>query len=98
MFISGGSRMAEIAVQIMGIFALMFGGITVAVLWFTHSSQKNKSKEALQKQKIEIYDKHFREMVRIECPYCRTLYSADMSKCPSCGAETKKIHFPKMPE
>ena len=91
--------MAEIiVVQIMGIFALMFGGITIAALWFTHSSSKNESKEALQKQKMEIYDKHFSEMVRIECPYCRTLYSADTSKCPRCGADTIKIHFPKMPE
>ena len=90
--------MSEIVVQIMGIFALMFGGITVATLWFTHSSEKNKSKETLQKQKMEIYDKHFSEMVRIECPYCKTLYSANISKCPSCGADTKKILFPPMPE
>jgi hypothetical protein len=89
--------MSEIAVQVVGIFALMFGGITVSALWFTHSSEKNKSKETLQKQKMEIYDKHFSEMVRIECPYCRTLYTSNTPECPNCGAETRKILFPKMP-
>ena len=43
-----------IAVQIVGIFALMFGGITIAALWFTHSSSKNESKEALQKQNGDL--------------------------------------------
>ena len=87
-----------IAVQIMGIFCLMFLGIVVVALWFTHSSTKIESRNELQKKKIEIYDKHFSEMVRIECPYCRTLYLSAQSECPSCGADTRKIRFPKMPE
>jgi hypothetical protein len=93
-----GTLSAIIAVEIVGIFALMFVGIVVAVLWFTHSSSKIESEKELKEKKIEIYDKHFTEMVRIECPYCGTLYPSDKSDCPNCGADTKKIRFPKMPE
>ena len=89
---------ATIAVQIVGLFAVMFVGIVVVVLWFTHSSSKIESQTELQKKKMDIYDKHFTDMVRIESPYCRTLYSSNTSECPNCGAETKKILFPKMPE
>ena len=84
--------------EIVGIFALMFVGIVVVVFWFQHVSSKVESQKELQKKKMEIYDKHFTEMVRIECPYCKALYSPDKSECPNCGADTKKILFPKMPE
>ena len=87
-----------IAVEIVSVFALMFFGIVIVVLWFSHSSSKVESKKELQKKKMEIVDKHFSEMIRIECPYCKTLYSSDKSECPNCGADTKKIIFPKMPE
>ena len=89
---------AFIAVEIVGIFAFMFIVIVIVTLWFTHATSKVESKKELQKKKMEILDKHFSEMVRIECPYCRTLYTLDRPKCPSCGADTKKIHFPTMPE
>ena len=39
--------------QIVGIFAIMFVGITVAALWFAHSSSKIESKKELQQKKIE---------------------------------------------
>lgn len=84
--------------EIVGIFAFMFVGIVVAALWFVHSSSKLENNKELQQKKMEIYDKHFTEMVRIECPYCKTLYSSDKSECPNCGADTKKIRFPRMPE
>ncbi len=87
-----------IAVEIVGLFAVMFLGIVVVTLWFAHSSSKLENRKELQEKKMEIYDKHFSEMVRIECPYCRTLYSSGSSKCPNCGADTKKIIFPNMPE
>lgn len=87
-----------IAVEIVGIFSVMFIGIVVATLWFTHASSKEESKRELAKQKMDVYDKHFTEMVRIECPYCQTLYSSSLSKCPRCGADTGKMRFPKMPE
>lgn len=89
---------AIIAVEIVSVFAVMFVGIVIAVLWFSHSTSKIESKKELQKKKMEILDKHFNEMIRIECPYCRTLYSSDKSECPNCGADTKKIMFPEMPE
>jgi len=59
---------------ILGIFALMFIGLTIAALWFAYSSSKVLSRKELQKKKMDIIDKHFNEMVRIECPYCRTIY------------------------
>jgi hypothetical protein len=89
---------AIIAVEIVGIFTIMFLGIVIAVLWFAHSSSKVESKKELQEKKMEVLDKHFSEMVRIECPYCKTLYSSDKSECPNCGANVKKIRFPEMPE
>lgn len=84
--------------QIVAIFAFMFMGITIAALWFAHSSSKVESKKELQKRKMEIIDKHFNEMMRIECPYCRTIYSPNEPECPNCRANTKKILFPEMPE
>ncbi len=87
-----------IAVEIVGIFALMFGGIVAVVMWFTHATEKEEQKRKIAEKKIEVYDKHFTEMVRIECPYCGTLYSSGIAKCPRCGAETGKMRFPKMPE
>jgi len=83
---------------IVGIFALMFIGITIAALWFAYSSSKVQSKKELQKKKMDIIDKHFNEMVRIECPYCRTIYTSKEPECPNCRASTQKILFPEIPE
>jgi hypothetical protein len=85
------------AVGIMGIFALMFTGIVVAVLWFTHSTTKMESQNELQKKKIDVINTHFTEMVRIECPYCSAIYASNQPECPNCGANTRKILFPDMP-
>ncbi len=89
---------AELAWAIVATFALMFVGITVAALWFTHSSEKIKSREEILKKKIDVVDKHFNEMLRIECPYCGTIYKTNEPECPKCKANTKKILFPEMPE
>ena len=88
---------ATTAFQIVAVFALMFIGIVVAVLWFVHSTTKIESKKELQKKKMEIIDKHFNEMLRIECPYCQAIYSPNDSECPNCRANTKKILFPEIP-
>jgi hypothetical protein len=89
---------ATVALEIVGVFAVMFVGIVVATLWFAHSHSKLQNRKELQEKKLEIYDKHFSEMVRIECPYCKTLFSSKISNCPNCGADTKKITFPDIPE
>lgn len=39
------------AAEILAIFALMFVGITVAALWFTHSSTKIQSRKEIQKKR-----------------------------------------------
>jgi uncharacterized membrane protein len=83
---------------IVAIFALMFVGITVAALWFAHASSKIESRKELQKRKIEVVDRHFNDMLRLECPYCNTIYRANESECPNCSANTKKILFPEMPD
>jgi len=84
--------------QIVAIFSFMFMGITIAALWFAHSSSKVESKKELRKKKMEIIDKHFSEMMRIECPYCHAIYSPNEPECPNCKANTKKILFPEIPE
>jgi hypothetical protein len=97
--VAGVREMASaLALQIVAVFAVMFMGITIAALWFAHSSSKVESKKELQKRKMEIIDKHFSEMVRIECPYCRTIYTPNKPECPNCRANTKKILFPEIPE
>ena len=83
--------------EVLLIFALMFIAITVAALWFAFSASKLKHKKELQEKKLSIIDKHFNDMVRIECPYCRTIYSANKDECPNCKANTKKVLFPEMP-
>ncbi len=82
---------AAIAVEIVGIFALMFVGIVVAALWFVRSSSRAENQKELQEKKMEILDKHFTEIARIECPHCKTLYPSDEQQCPSCGANTKEF-------
>ncbi len=85
-----------LALGIVSVFALMFIGIVVAVMWFTHASSKVESKKEIQKKKIEVIDKHFNKIIRIECPYCMTIYLSNEAECPNCGANTKKILFPEM--
>jgi len=87
-----------LALEIVAVFAIMFVGIVVIVLWFTYASSKVQSNKELKKRKMEILDKHFKELIRIECPYCKTLYSTEKLECPNCGADTNKILFLKIPE
>ena len=89
---------ASSAWQIILIFSVMFIVITIATLWFAFSTSKLRSRKELKEKKMEIIDKHFNEMVRIECPYCRTIYTSNERECPNCRANTKKILFPEMPE
>ena len=84
--------------EIVAIFALMFTGITVAALWFAHSTSKIESRKEIQKKKIEVIDKHFHEMLRIECPYCQTIYKPNQKACPNCRANIKNVLIPEMPE
>lgn len=79
------------------IFAVMFIILTIIAVRFAFKTEKLKSKKELREKKMDIIDKHFGEMTRIECPYCKTLYDVNMQECPSCGAATKKILFPEIP-
>jgi len=88
----------EIALQIIGVFFGIFSLIVVVVLYFTRGMAKDRNISEIKKKQIDVVDKHFNEMVRIECPYCHTLYPIDKISCPTCGADTKKIQFPKMPD
>ena len=56
---------------------------------------KEGDKESAEVAKI--IDKHFNEMIRIECPYCKTIYPAKKIACPTCKANTKNILFPEIP-
>jgi len=87
-----------IAVEIIGVFSLMFLGIVIVVLWFTHANSKLEHSKEIKVKKMEIIDKHFNDMVRIECPYCKTIYKIGEPSCPGCGANTKNILLPELPE
>jgi hypothetical protein len=84
------------ATQIVLIFSIMFVAITITVLWFTFSTFKTKSRQKLKEKKMEIIDNHFNEMIRIECPYCKTLYDVKKNECPNCKANTKQILIPEI--
>jgi len=79
------------------IFAAMSIALTIAALFFAFKTTKLKSKKELREKRMEIIDKHFNEMTRIECPYCKTLYNVNRRECPNCQAPTKKILFPEIP-
>ncbi len=87
-----------VAFEIVAVFLFSFAVIVAVVLGFTRRMAKDKQVLEVKKRQLEIYDKHFGEMVRVECPYCKTLYAMDRETCPNCGAETKNIQVPKMPE
>lgn len=87
---------SSVAGEIILIFSAMFVIITIATFWFTFSASKLKHKKELQEKKMDIIDKHFNDMIRIECPYCRTVYTANLNECPNCKANTKKILFPEI--
>lgn len=89
---------ADVAVLIVATFAIMFTAITIAALWFAHASSKIESEKEIRKRKIDVVDKHYSDLLRIECPYCRTLYQASEPECPTCKANTKKILYPEIPE
>ena len=89
--------MTSIAGEIILIFSTMFVIITIAAFWFTFATSKQKHKKELQEKKMDIIDRHFNDMVRIECPYCKTIYTANQNECPNCKANTKKILFPEIP-
>jgi signal transduction histidine kinase len=84
------------ATQIVLIFSIMFVVITIAALWFVLSTTKTKSIQKLKEKNMEIIDKHFNKMIRIECPYCKTIYDAQKLECPNCKANTKNILFPEI--
>jgi hypothetical protein len=88
----------EIALQIVGVFFGIFALIVIVVLRFTRGIAKDRNLSEIKKKQIDVIDKHFNEMIRVECPYCQTIYTIDKSSCPTCGADTKKIQFPKMPD
>jgi hypothetical protein len=89
--------MAETATQIILIFSTMFIVITIAALWFAFSTSKIKSSQKLKEKRMQIIDKYFNEMIRIECPYCKTIYDVKKIECPNCRANTKRILFPEIP-
>ena len=89
--------MTSVAGEILLIFSVMFVVVTIAALWFTFSASKLKHKKELQEKKMDIIDKHFNDMIRIECPYCKTIYAANVNECTTCKANTKKILFPEIP-
>ncbi len=78
------------------IFAVMSIALTLAALFFVFKTNKLKSKKELQEKRMDIIDKHFGEMTRIECPYCKTLYNVNMQECPNCKSPTQKILFPEI--
>ena len=95
--LKSGKMTTSIAVEIILIFSAMFIVVTIAALWFVLSASKLKHRKELQEAKMKIIDKHFNDMLRIECPYCRTIYSANKDECPNCKANTKKILYPEIP-
>ena len=88
---------SSIAGEIILIFSVMFTVISIAAFWYAFLISKQKNKKELQEKKMNIIDKHFNDMIRIECPYCRTIYTANVNECPNCKADTKKILFPEIP-
>ncbi len=88
--------MAEIAVQIVGIFALMFTSIVIVTLWFTHASSKADNKKEIDERKIQVVDRHFDEMTTVQCPYCGATYPANATRCPTCSANIRKVNYPKI--
>ena len=79
------------------IFAVMAIALTIVAALFVFKTTKLKSKKELQEKRMRIIDQHFNEMTRVECPYCKTLYSVNRQECPNCKASTKKILFPEIP-
>ena len=86
----------SVAGEIILIFSAMFIIITIAAFWFAITTSKLKHQKELQEKKMDIIDRHFNEMIRIECPYCKTIYQANLNECPNCGANTKNILFPEI--
>ncbi len=78
------------------IFSAMSIALTIVAVLFVFKTTKLKSKKELQEKRMALIDRHFDEMTRIECPYCKTLYNVNMPECPNCRAPTKKILFPEI--
>jgi cbb3-type cytochrome oxidase subunit 3 len=56
----------SIAGEIILIFSIMFTVISIAAFWYAFLISKQKNKKELQEKKMNIIDKHFNDMIRIE--------------------------------
>jgi hypothetical protein len=88
---------ASIAGEIVLIFSVMFTIISVGAFGLLTLLLSKSIKKSCKKKRMYIIDKHFKSMIRIECPYCKTIYKANRDECPNCKANTKKILFPEIP-
>jgi len=94
----GEEEMATFALETFFlIFSVMSIALTIVAVLFVFKTTKLKSKKELQEKRMALIDRHFNEMTRIECPYCKTLYNVNVQECPNCRAPTKKILFPEIP-
>ena len=93
----GEEEMATFALETFFlIFSVMSIALTIVAVLFVFKTTKLKSKKELQEKRMALIDRHFNEMTRIECPYCKTLYEVNRPECPNCKSPTKKILFPEI--
>jgi len=66
--------------------------ITISIAFFAaiiYRILKGRSIEPLETVPTVIKEKEIiREIVKIRCPYCNTLYNEAEDACPNCGAKT----------
>jgi len=66
----------------------------VLFAWFARMGQKSMRETVMSAESTEnsenqpvIREKEIiREIVKIRCPYCNSLYDEKLDKCPNCGA------------
>jgi DNA-directed RNA polymerase subunit RPC12/RpoP len=69
-----------IAVLIVASFVLSF--------WRAMKSGKNIENQVLSQHSPPVTEREIiREVIKIRCPYCGTLYDENVNSCPNCGAK-----------
>jgi hypothetical protein len=69
-----------IVVLIVASFVLSF--------WRTMKSGENMENQVLSQPSQPVAEREIiREVIKIRCPYCGTLYDENVGTCPNCGAK-----------
>jgi|GEM_PF-1546745 len=69
------------------ILGLVIFGFVASIIKALRSKGETPNPPATQSEPVVTQKEIIREVVKIRCPYCHTLYDETADACPHCGAK-----------